>query len=386
MVADIAVRGEREAFLGERRATDVAAEALELAALVGAGDDTGVQREATGLAQRPVFGELLGNRRQRLQRERLLPAARAECDAIGDRGGSQLLERSGFDVVAASKSGVLGVAFNEASALEEAADAVRERGGQGVQLGARRRRHAAKAQRAVGMLDVDAVEDEHVDMHVEIQRATEALDQRHRACLRVLARESGLADQVSGEAAMDDAEHRAHGRRLVGEQEPKRVGHAQHPLAHGLGREDPVDEERDALGHTSCATARTEATALAAKGNEVLGVAAVAGDAQEAVLEPSAGKEILELARDVPRQGRTLRHEMRLEGRVVFLDETVGEGLLGAVARVPGRAPAAAGDAADGRCESLGNIKAGAASSAGTVKRDPYVHFPSQHTESSPDS
>ena len=127
-------------------------------------------------------------------------------------------------------------------------------------------------------------------MHVEVQRAAEALDQRHRACLPVLARETGLADQVRGEAAMDDAEHRAHGRRLLGEQEPKRPGHAQHPLAHGLGREDLVDEERGALGHTPCATARTEATALAAEGNEVLGAAAVAGDAQETVLEPSAGR------------------------------------------------------------------------------------------------
>ena len=141
-----------------------------------------------------------------------------------------MLERSGFDVVVAGEPGVLGVAFYDAPALEETADAVRERGGQGVQLGARRRRHAAKAQRAVGTLDVNAVEDKHVEVHIEVQRAAEALDQRHRACPRVLAREPSLADQVRGEAAMDDAEHRAHDRRFVGEQEPKRVGHAQHPL------------------------------------------------------------------------------------------------------------------------------------------------------------
>ena len=70
----------------------------------------------------------------------------------------------------------------------------------------------------------------------------------------------------------------------------------------------------------------------------MLGAAAVTGDAKEAVLEPSAGEEVLELARDVPRQGRALGGEMRLEDRVVLLDEAVEEGLLGAVARVSGRA------------------------------------------------
>lgn len=70
----------------------------------------------------------------------------------------------------------------------------------------------------------------------------------------------------------------------------------------------------------------------------MLGAAAVTGDAQETVLESSAGEEVFELARDVPWQGRPLRREMRLEGGVVLLDETVEEGLLGAVARVGGRA------------------------------------------------
>ena len=51
----------------------------------------------------------------------------------------------------------------------------------------------------------------------------------------------------------------------------------------------------------------------------MLGAAAVAGDAQEAVLEPPAGQEVLEIARDVRGQGRTLRRELCLEGGVVLL-------------------------------------------------------------------
>jgi len=50
----------------------------------------------------------------------LLAAARTERDAIGDRGGAQLLERGGFDVVVAHGPGVLGVAFDETAALDEA--------------------------------------------------------------------------------------------------------------------------------------------------------------------------------------------------------------------------------------------------------------------------
>ena len=58
---------------------------------------------------------------------------------------------------------------------------------------------AAKAQRAVGTLEVDAVEQEHVEVHVQVQRPAEALDQGHCPRLRGLLREPGLADQVRGE-------------------------------------------------------------------------------------------------------------------------------------------------------------------------------------------
>ena len=47
------------------------------------------------LAQRPVFGDLLGHWRQRLQRERFLPAARTECDAPV---GTVLIEEAGSEV------------------------------------------------------------------------------------------------------------------------------------------------------------------------------------------------------------------------------------------------------------------------------------------------
>jgi len=71
-----------------------------------------------------------------------------------------------------------------------------------------------KAHRAVGTLDVDAVENEHVEVHVQVQRPAEALDQRHRAGHGAPTSQACPADQVRGEAAMNDAEHGAHRLRI----------------------------------------------------------------------------------------------------------------------------------------------------------------------------
>ena len=72
---------------------------------------------------------------------------------------------------------------------------------------------------------------------------------------------------------------RAHDLGVVREEEPERVGDAQHPLAHGSLGEDLIDEVGGALGHAPRAAARAEAASLAAEGDETFGAAAVAGDA-----------------------------------------------------------------------------------------------------------
>ena len=73
-----------------------------------------------------------------------------------------------------------------AGRLEQAADTVREDGGRRVEPGARRRFDPTQAQRPVGTLDVDVVEGEQVEVHVDVERAAEALDRRHHARLRAL--------------------------------------------------------------------------------------------------------------------------------------------------------------------------------------------------------
>jgi hypothetical protein len=56
--------------------------------------------------------------------------------------------------------------------------------------------------------DVHPIEEQHVEMQVEIERTPKALDQRHRAGVSALRPEAGLADQMHGDDAVDDPQHR----------------------------------------------------------------------------------------------------------------------------------------------------------------------------------
>jgi len=67
-------------------------------------------------------------------------------------------------------------------------------------------------------------------------------------------------------------------------------------------------------------------------------MAAVATHPQKAVLETPALEVVLEFLLHIPRQVRALRRQMRLERGIVFLDELIKEGALGAVARIRRRA------------------------------------------------
>ena len=98
---------------------------------------------------------------------------RTDRDAVGDRGGAELVDRSGLGAVVGGEPGALGITLEQTAALEQAADAMGEgAAGQRVELTARRRADPEKAQRAVGALDVDAVEKEHVEVHVQVQTCT----------------------------------------------------------------------------------------------------------------------------------------------------------------------------------------------------------------------
>jgi hypothetical protein len=73
-------------------------------------------------------------------------------------------------------------------------------------------------------------------------------------------------------------------------------------LADRLLRQYLVHEQRRRLGHAPGTAARAEAAALAAECNQLLGLAGLARDPKESVLEQAALQIGLKLLVDVPRQ------------------------------------------------------------------------------------
>lgn len=71
----------------------------------------------------------------------------------------------------------------------------------------------------------------------------------------------------------------------------------------------------------SQAATRAEAAPFAAERIQLLGMAGLAADPQETVLEPAAFAVVFELLLDIPRQGRALRRQVSLERGITFLDK-----------------------------------------------------------------
>lgn len=127
---------------------DVAAQALELFELGAADGDAGMQGEAARLREASVRGRLEGGR-QALQGEHFLPGMRAACDAVGDRVRQQVIDAGaalGIAVGIEGQVGLLGLAHEEAAALERATDLLGDLLHQALQLLGAWRGQGLKAQ------------------------------------------------------------------------------------------------------------------------------------------------------------------------------------------------------------------------------------------------
>jgi len=199
---------------------------------------------------------------------------RPNGDAVGDRGTQQLIDRCGLEIVA-GQIAVLRVSLQQPSALQKTTDALSNSVGQFGELGTARRPHPAESRRSVGALDIHPVEEQHMEVNIQIQRTAKTLDQRDRAGVRRLMRQSGLLDQVRSNHPVNDAEHLAHDRRAAGEQETQWKRKTQHPLAHRLFRENLIHQQRGTFCHTACPTAGTETAPFARKRNQMLSVTGI---------------------------------------------------------------------------------------------------------------
>ena len=83
-IANLALRSQRQPLRRHRRAADVAAQPLELAALLGLRRYARVQRKTVRLRQ-PFPAMTLAARSERLQREGLLALAPADRHSVRDR-------------------------------------------------------------------------------------------------------------------------------------------------------------------------------------------------------------------------------------------------------------------------------------------------------------
>ena len=90
-----------------------------------------------------------------------------------------------------------------------------------------------------------------------------------------------------------------------------------------------------------CLLAKTADSLLlrtTAESDQVLGMTGIAAHAQETMLETPALEVFLELLLNISRQGIALRHQVRLERGIVFVNDLVKEGALRAVAHIRRRA------------------------------------------------
>ena len=158
--------------------------------------NAGVQGKSSNLADSVIEGLVTG--RQRLEGEHLATLLRPNGDTVGDRRTQELLHRTGLEVIPGQVA-VLRILFQQPLAFEVAANAHCQCLGQSGQLGAGRCLHPVETQRAIGTLDLNSVQEQHMEMDIQIQCAAKALNQGDRAGLSRPTREPGLPDRVRGD-------------------------------------------------------------------------------------------------------------------------------------------------------------------------------------------
>jgi len=106
---------------------------------------------------------------------------------------------------------------------------------------------------------------------------------------------------MRGNGAIDDSEHLAHDGRLAGKQKAQRERKAEDPLAHGLMRQDFVDQQSGAVGHSACSAAAAKTALLTAERHQPLVMAGLTLDPQKTMFKPSALQISLKFLGDVGR-------------------------------------------------------------------------------------
>jgi hypothetical protein len=136
-----------------------------------------------------------------LQCEQLLPGPGANGNAVGDGVADQVIQWAGFREV--GKPRVLHVALDQALFLRCAIEAPGDVFDEGLQILCAWLWHLPEHRRP-GLIDhVHAIEEQHVEVDVQVQRGPEALDQCHGAGVADGAGKSDTLQPVAWDRASD---------------------------------------------------------------------------------------------------------------------------------------------------------------------------------------
>jgi hypothetical protein len=178
----------------------------------------------------------------------------------------------------------------------------------------------------------DAVGHERVEVHVQVERAPESLNDHDRAAAATLdAHVAGTIDQDPTDAPNHDAGDGPAQVMVPRELVPQSVRHTQHPLPDRDVRQDPVHEVRCPLGHPAPPATRAERTPLAREGHETVESTVRTMKAREAARQPATSKEITEGLLHELRQALAVAESRRLgaERLEVVADDLVQSGVSG---------------------------------------------------------
>jgi hypothetical protein len=130
-----------------------------------------------------------------------------------------------------------------------------------------------------------------VEVHVEVERVAEALDESHCTALGVSRRRAqgglGPATLRGEDSADEQAHHVAAQRAIVCHAVAKLPGEREHPLPDRHLGQDAIDQVRGRVRHAAPDARWTEPASLAREGDEPIEPAARAAQPEEAELEQS---------------------------------------------------------------------------------------------------
>ena len=183
-----------------------------------------------------------------------------------------------------------------------------------------RRVHLMKT-RSVALQGIDPVQNDHVQMHVKVQRTAKALNEGHHTGSRARrTSQSRALNQTGLMARVITARQRLSASGRLAKSRRKGQGKLKTHWPYRDVRNDMVHEVCGGLDHPPCPTGWAEATALAGKSNQMLVTAAIALDSNEAVFKAPAAQVAMELVDDEGGQRRVVSGQFVGKRREVLVN------------------------------------------------------------------